>query len=129
MTKQGILHDYDLMANHEVSAQAQKCEVCGDCPMTFQWSDYSGEGMCCKCGTPYQLKWGSKEQQAEGKYPYLNLADDFVPIVREYHQQTGKWTYLGTGFERPGLREFIEWCEQHHPEVMKAKTEAAESEH
>jgi hypothetical protein len=119
MTKQGILHDYDLMANAEPSANAQTCVVCGASPMTFQWSDYSGEGMCTKCGTPYQLKWGSDEQRAEGKYPYLNLKDEFVPIVREYHQQTGAWTYLGTGFDRPGLREFDAWVKQNHPEMCK----------
>ena len=48
--KQGILHDYDLHANLEESAKLQTCVVCGDYPMRFQWSDYSGEGMCMKCG-------------------------------------------------------------------------------
>jgi hypothetical protein len=111
MAKNGILHDYDLKANAEPSAHGQTCVTCGSCPMSFQWSDYSGEGMCRKCGTPYQLKWGSEAQNAEGKYPYLNLNEKWVPIVRRYHEETGLWTYLGTGVDRPGLAEFYRWVD------------------
>lgn len=118
--KQGILHDYDLMANREPSASEQTCVVCGDSPMSFQWSDYHGEGMCRKCGTPYQLKAGGEKREAEGAYPYLNLAEEWVPIVREYHQETGRWVYLGMGIGRkPGLREFDAWCQERHPAMMK----------
>lgn len=115
MAKAGILHDYDLMANREQSAQEQECVVCGQSPMSFQWSDYSGEAMCRKCGTPYQLKWGSDEQKEEGDYPYLNLRPSWVPIVREYHGETGAFACLGTMFggPRPGLKEFYDWVDQH----------------
>lgn len=119
MAKAGILHDYDLMANAETSAKGTACVVCGDSPCRYQWSDYSGEAMCCKCGTPYQLKWGSDEQVAEGKYPYLNLNPKFVPIVREYHAETKAFTYLGCGLgDRPGLKKFYEWLQQKHPEML-----------
>ena len=124
MTKYGLLHDYDLMANTESSAQKQACVVCGDNPMRFQWSDYSGEGMCCKCGTPYQLKWGSDAQQQGAKYPYLNLKESFVPIVREYFQETGRWTCLGTMIgNQPGLKEFYDWLYAKHPELKTAESE------
>lgn len=133
MTKIGILADYDLMANAESSARNhdQPCVGCGVERMTFQWSDYSGEAMCTRCGTPYQIKWGSKEQEAEGKYPYLNLYDDAVPLVREYYAETGQFTYLGTswGGPRPGLREFNAWVKERHPEYIekrKAEREARE---
>jgi len=124
MIKQGILHDYDLMANQEPSARkGNTCVTCGYSPVTYQWSDYSGEGMCTKCGTPYQLKWGSGEQTTENNYPYLNLKDEWVPIVREYYQATNNWTYLGRGFKQPGINEFIEWVKEHHPEMLEATNE------
>jgi hypothetical protein len=123
MAKAGILHDYDLRANREPSAKGQECVVCGANPMAFQWSDYSGEGMCTGCGTPYQLKWGTEQHQQEGAYPYLNLKEVWVPIVREYHAETGRWTYLGTGFNRPGLNEFAAWVKKRHPEMMKKDAE------
>lgn len=119
MTKHGVLHDYDLMANAEEAARkGNTCAVCGDSPVTYQWSDYSGEAMCCKCGTPYQLKWGSDEQKAKGEYPYLNLKKEWVPIVREYHEQTGRFTCLGMMMGPcPGMDEFADWVDVHHPEM------------
>lgn len=54
MPKQGILHDYDLRANREPTAKDNTCVVCGAHPVTYQWSDLSGEAMCTRCGCPYQ---------------------------------------------------------------------------
>ena len=119
MAKQGILHDYDLMANAEPSAHGKVCVVCEANPMTYQWSDYSGEAMCVRCGTPYQLKWGNDAQKAEGAYPYLVLKQEWVPIVREYWQETGRFSCLGTMLGgAPGKREFFDWVEKSHPEMM-----------
>lgn len=121
MAKCGILHDYDLAANCEPSAQQQTCVTCGAAPITYQWSDYSGEAMCTKCGTPYQLKWGSDEQRADGKYPYLLLREEFVHVLREYHTETGRFVCLGTMLgPKPGYAEFVEWCRVKHPEVMRS---------
>lgn len=128
-SKQGVFHDYDLEANTEPSARNQSCIVCGMNPAAYQWSDLSGEGMCMQCGTPYQLKWGSKEQEKEERYPYLNLKKEWVPIVREYFQQTKVFTYLGEMFGNPspsGLKEFFDWVDKNHPEMRKA--EKGESE-
>ncbi len=126
MAKSGILHDYDLHANLETSAQDRKCAICGASPMAFQWSDYSGEGMCCNCGCPYQLKWGSEKRVEEGKYPYLNLRKEWLEVAQEYFNETKKWTYLGTGFSRPGMQEFIEWVEKKHPEMLKEEEPVGE---
>lgn len=122
--KAGILHDYDLMANAEPTARGNVCVVCDADPIRYQWSDYSGEAMCTRCGTPYQLKWGGEKKEAEGAYPYLNLREEWVPIVREYHAETGRFTYLGMGFGKPGFREFIEWARERHPEMFEDDAEA-----
>lgn len=120
MTKHGILHDYDLLANREASASGQTCAVCGDSPMTFQWSDYSGEAMCTQCGCPYQLKWGSEEQQAEGKYPYLRFKAEFLPIAKEYWDTFHRFIYYGMSLDsKPGYHGLISWLKGNHPEWIK----------
>jgi|SRR5689334_10112972 len=115
--KMGVLHDYDLQANAEHSARDQKCAVCDSSPMIFQWSDYSGEAMCNRCGCTYQLKWGSKQQKDEGKYPYLNLREDFVPLAREYWNERKTFVCYGVMLgPRPGLAELHNWIDEKHPE-------------
>jgi len=121
--KHGILHDYDLQANLESAARKTDfvCVICETQMPGFQWSDFSGEAMCRVCGCPYQLKWGSPEQEAEGNYPYLNLRPELVPIVKEYWAETHRWTCLGRMLDsrRPGLAEFITWCRQHCPDASR----------
>lgn len=129
MPKGGILHDYDLMANAEPSAADQTCVVCGDSPMFFQWSDYSGEGMCQQCGCPYQLKWGSDKQREEGNYPYLRIREDVLPILREYWNETHKFTCFGIMLgDKPGLAEFNEWAKPKHPELYDDEPEEETAE-
>ena len=119
MAKNGIFHDYDLHANLEGSAQNQECVICGKNPMSFQWSDYSGEGMCQDCGCPYQLKWGSDKQKEEGNYPYLNLKKEYIPILKEYWNEHHNWTYLGRSLGyAPGLEEFGIWVEKYYDENL-----------
>lgn len=121
MAKVGILHDYDLMANAEDSVQHRVCAMCGTSPMTFQWSDYSGEGMCTQCGCPYQLKWGSEQQQTEGKYPYLCLTEQFLPIAREYWNLKKQWVCYGTMLgPRSGIDELDVWVRANHPEILES---------
>ena len=120
MPKMGILHDYDLEANEEEIAQNKKCKICGEHPMRFQWSDYSGEAMCTKCGCPYQLKWGTTEQQTEGHYPYINMKKDFIPIAEQYWLETGNFTCYGLMMgPRPGMVDLIDWLEKKYPKYMK----------
>ncbi len=117
MAKLGILHDYDLMANAEQSAQEHTCVVCLESPTRFQWSDYSGEGMCQRCGTPYQLKWGSSEQKTEGRYPYLSVKDEWVPVLRRYYEETGKWVCHGMMLNgHPTRGEFGQWVDDNKAE-------------
>jgi hypothetical protein len=119
MPKQGILHDYDLMANAEPTAKGNTCVICGSSPVSYQWSDYPGEAMCRECGCPYQLKSGSDKQVAEGNYPYLNIKEKYIPIFKEYYQEKKRFTCFGTtlvGYA-PGIREFSEWMDKHHPEM------------
>lgn len=117
MPKCGILHDYDLWANREPSSQSQTCAVCGASPMRFQWSDLSYEAMCTQCGCAYQLNGGSKERETEGKYPYLNIKPDFLPIAQEYWNQTQCFVCYGRMMgPQPGMEEFMNWLEIHHPE-------------
>lgn len=121
--KAGILHDYDLMANQEPAARKHTvCPVCDAIPVRYQWSDYSGEAMCIDCGTPFQLKWGNEKQRDEGNYPYLNLADDWVPIVRAYYAETKRFTCLGMMLgDKPGMFEFVQWLKVHHPDRVEKR--------
>lgn len=120
--KEGILHDYDLHANHEPSAKKPiYCVICNTAPIRYQWADFSGEAMCTVCGAPYQLKWGTEEQEKEGAYPYLNIIDEWVPIIREYYEQTKKFACHGRmmGSPCPGLKEFFDWIDIRHPEMRQ----------
>lgn len=119
MTKHGIIHDYDLMANNEQSARGVTCAVCDTQATSFQWSDYHGEGMCRVCGCPYQLKAGGKEREAEGKYPYLNLVDSFLPLAREYWQTHKRWVHYGSSLSRDdGIAALNAWVRATHPEYI-----------
>jgi hypothetical protein len=119
MVKLGLIHDYDLMANAEPAAAGVKCAVCDTQPTRFQWSDYSGEGMCQACGCTYQLKWGSDEQVKENKYPYMTIKSDFVPLAREFWQTQKVWVHYGSSFSRSdGHRELAAWLKKEHPEYV-----------
>ena len=116
----GFIHDYDLKANEETSARGVTCAVCNSSPVLFQWSDLSGEAMCHACGCPYQLKWGTDEQKAERKYPYLCLRDEFIPLAKEYWQETKAFVTYGTMLDgHRGIAELNRWLRQHHPEWGK----------
>ena len=122
MAKCGVLHDYDLWANKEASARNQTCAVCEESPMFFQWSDYSGEAMCMKCGCPYQLKWGSDKQVEENNYPYLNISPEAVPALKEYWEKTKKFVCHGQMMgNRVGAQEFYAWIEKKYPELLQSK--------
>lgn len=121
MAKVGVIHDYDLWANKERSAQGVTCAVC-DTPNTrFQWSDYNGEAMCTTCGCPYQLMNGTDAQIAEGKYPYLSLLDTFVPVARKFWKEMRVWVHYGQSFSREdGFDVLNPWIEKHHPELIRS---------
>lgn len=129
--KHGILHDYDLQANRESSAKGNVCVTCEANPVSYQWADYSGQAMCTRCGTPYQLKWGSDEQQKEGAYPYLSLSDEWAPVAKEYWEETQVFACLGMMIgHKPGAAAFFRWAEANHPELFEEPdTEPSEVTH
>jgi hypothetical protein len=118
--KYGILKDYDLWANKEVSAQNQTCALCGAFPMRFQWSDYSYEAMCTQCGCPYQLREGTDEQKKENKYPYLKFNQEFLSVAKTYWQEQGEFVCYGWMLgSQPGMNKLIAWLKICHPEFLK----------
>lgn len=116
---------YGSLANAEEFDREKPCLVCDDPHPTFSWTDYSGEGYCLKCGTPYQLKWG---KLAEGEtYPRFNLAEHAIPALRAFYAETGKPNGLGTFMifdiyqdQLHGRQAFNAWCEDNYerfPEI------------
>ena len=76
--------------------------------------------MCVRCGCAYQLKWGGKEMEAEGAYPYLRIKPEWIPILKEYWEATKAFVCHGIMLgPKPGMREFGEWVEKNHPELME----------
>ena len=116
--KNGIKFDYDLDANKEIKKD-NICIICNN-ELSCRWADYSGEGVCLTCGTPYQLKWGSEEQRKEAKYPYCNLNKKYINIIREYWNDKKTFVFLGRSFnEHTGIKELNEWLEINHPELIE----------
>jgi len=117
MPKEGLVFDYDLRANDEIPKQSI-CQICGE-ELHCRWTDYSGEGVCLTCGAPYQLKWGTEEQKQDNKYPYLNINPKYIPIIKEYWEQTKKFVFLGTSLtENTGIADFNAWMEENHADMI-----------
>jgi len=100
------------------------CEICGE---TFygSWTDFHGQMTCMTCGAPYQMKDYSGAPP-DAKYPYLDLADEFKPIFKEYWDTTKKRCRLGLWLGKP--RDVVEeqipfkdWLEEKHPEWLSGK--------
>lgn len=98
-----------------------ECVVCENVDPPFVYTDLSGEAMCGHCGCPYQVKWGSDEQQEEGDYPYLNLKEEWVEVFSEYYEETGKAAELGHVLSRKpkGVDDFVNWVKFYHPELLE----------
>ena len=119
--------EYGYLANAEVKS-VFSCLVCKN-TRGFSWTDYSGEGYCVDCGTPYQLKWG---QLNEGEtYPRCNIDPKWLPILTEYweakHSTNGTGTFLmGRTYadQLEGRAAFNAWLEETHPELLKGDTDA-----
>lgn len=129
------MQKYGYLANAEQSAVNQMaCVVCDESRPCFSWTDYAGEAYCTRCGTTYQLKWGSEEQEAQGNYPYVNVKKEAIPMLRRYFAETGKMNGAGWVMslsEYPeiaqGQRDFSEWWKQHkdeYPELAEKQEDA-----
>ena len=111
------MQKYGQMANAAVEKHFT-CIICGE-GAGFNWSDQNGEGMCNKCGTPYQLLEGGKKIE-----PKLNIKEDWIPVLKQYWNETHKYMGLGVILVAPrdypecveGQTKFYEWLDK-HPEV------------
>ena len=78
---------YGYLANaSEGASKPFTCLVCDKENPSYSWTDYSGEGYCTQCGTPYQLQWG-KLNDGE-TYPRINVKKEAIPLFREFWQTT-----------------------------------------
>ena len=117
MVKNGIVFDYDLAANYQLTGN-EICEICNS-PLQCRWTDRHGEGICLICGAPYQLMHGSKEQETEGNYPYLLIKPEWIPILREYWEKEKKFRFGGWSVsEDKGQEEFKVWVSENYPDML-----------
>jgi hypothetical protein len=114
---------YGALANAEPVAKVG-CVVCDEQSPSYSWTDYSGEGSCTRCGTPYQLKWGTLKDGET--YPRINVDAEWIPILRRYwaetHELNGAGSYMGFGDypeQLRGRRRFNAWCDEHKAELPK----------
>lgn len=119
---------YGSLVNAEAFDRERPCLVCDEPRPVFSWTDYSGEGYCTQCGTPYQLTWGTLK---EGEtYPRINIDAEWIPILRRYwaetHTTNGAGTFLGFS-EYPdqgrGRQRFNAWCDAHRSELPEKRSE------
>jgi len=85
---------YGGMANAEEFDRERACLVCDDPHPIYSWTDFSGEGYCVRCGTPYQLKWGTLA--AGESYPRCNIQPQWLPLFRKYYTETGEGNGSGS---------------------------------
>jgi len=115
-----------------LEGQNFNCEICGNI-FVGNWTDFHGQATCNVCGAPYQLK-DYHGASPEEKYPYITLKPDFIPIFKEYWEQTRKRCRLGTFLllrDYPGVLEeqedFKNWLKEKHPEWLQKKEREASS--
>lgn len=120
---------YGWRANEEVASDRPACLVCDDPSPNFSWTDFSGEGYCLRCGTPYQLKWGTLKDGES--YPRVNVDAEWLPILRRFWTETQSPNGAGSfiGFDDypdqlAGRRRFNAWCDSHKDELPKPKEAA-----
>src|SRR5579864_6619816 len=115
---------YGGLANAANFDRERACLVCDDPHPTYSWTDYSGEGYCVRCGTPYQLQWGELK---EGEtYPRVNADAAWIPLLRRFWTEKQITNGCGTFMiardypdQIEGHRIFNEWCEAHKDELPK----------
>lgn len=68
------------------------CQVCEN--QDWSWTDRHGEAYCTKCGTPHIVV-----SHLEGiERGTCGIRDESIPIIRQYHQETGHGCGLGSFF-------------------------------
>jgi len=92
-----------------------------------------GEAVCVACGTPYQLCGdvdGAYEREINP--PRCNIKPKWIPILREYWNETRRWNgqavYLlirSQEREIDAKAAFNEWVTKKHPELCETESEIA----
>lgn len=126
------MQKYGMQAMNDVPSERAPCLVCDDPHPSFSWTDFSGEGYCVQCGTPYQLKWGTLKDGET--YPRVNVSAEWIPIFRKFwnvtHSSNGAGTFM-LWREYPdqerGRIAFNAWCDAHEDELPKKPNEEATS--
>jgi len=124
------MQKHGLMANEAVKGQFV-CVVCGKSE-GFNWSDQHGEGMCNRCGTPYQLLQYDESENRVDAPPKCNIKEEWIPVLKQYWNETHEYMGLGSIMvvrDYPecveGRRKFDEWMGNHpelKPEVAGPQT-------
>jgi len=117
---------YGYLANAEEFDRNRACLVCDDPQPNYSWTDLSGEGYCLRCGTPYQLKWGTLTDGED--YPRCNIRPEWIPPMRTFWKEkqkpNGQGTFLGFGSypdQLAGREAFNSWCHENESLLPKEK--------
>jgi len=119
---------YGYRANEALTSEAKdvfRCEICQEYA-GFNWSDYSGEAMCNRCGTPYQL---IDREIPKEELPKRKIKPEWIPVLKRYWEETHEYTGLGNISISPGAypecvkgrRLFNEWLDE-HPDLIPGGT-------
>ncbi|KKM77485.1 hypothetical protein LCGC14_1369580 [marine sediment metagenome] len=89
------------MQKHGLDASQQTrngftCQICSESSAGMNWSDQHGEGMCNRCGTPYQLIFYDENENRVEKPPRINIEENWLPVLKQYWEETQQYTGLGT---------------------------------
>ena len=110
---------HGAMANETEAAQTLTCACCGN-QGPWSWTDWTGEAYCVRCGVSHRL-------YSIGDLPIgCNINPEFLPVCKEYYQETGKPCGTGTflGYrDYPEVLEahnaFCDWMHEKHPELYE----------
>ena len=99
-----------------------KCLICAkqNTKVVYE-STNAGEAYCSQCGCPYQMTGGSREQRAEGRHPYCNLRNDFIPIARQFWRETRQFVLYAAASEfqkKEGRAELAAWLKKNYKEAF-----------
>jgi hypothetical protein len=99
-----------------------KCEICSKENTQFSWTDTHGVAQCYQCGTPYVIlhyEGEGDELKRVDKEPEIAVLREWVPLLREYWEQTHRiipsgYSFTG-GYERASRgdqKAFQTWAEE-----------------
>ncbi len=118
----------------------QSCEGCGF-PLSIQWSDTHGVGVCCRCALPYTVfhyEGEGDDRKRVDKPPSCPIFPEWIEVGKRYHAETGRKMFPGEfsfllnsrettycGATQNDMREWHDWLKAHKDELPKPRTEEA----